>query len=399
MKLPDDSIGISDTEGYRECPRRMSYQMRRHSGRAEQSDDLTPEVTRAVPENAYGSAIHEAMELIEDGHDVESALQIAWDHYGRTLDPDDLAGLRADIETFASRSFPGTRTVLAEEEIRFALFKHEGRTIYMRCKIDLLLEYIDRPGHYVHIDYKSSKWSKTDEEVQENTQLWTYNLAIHEQFPDVVQLDQIYEGLRHGQIPTRKSDEQREQIRDWLVREVTKIVGDEDWQDDGLLEPKWNRWCRWCPIMESCSVIERLTEFALVEIASAAPEEKVGRKREIQLAVDRIPEYVELLPKVKQAKGVLERFETSMADLLRHMPADRRAVHGYDLRPRSDTVFHTRSLRALHERSGDRFYDLISVTKSRLESRLVDDDELREWALDLGEKVAGTPSVVPRKDA
>jgi hypothetical protein len=112
MNLPNDSIGISDILSYRECPRRMSYGMRRHTGQGTQSDDRTPEAGSWA--TVYGSAIHEAIAATEDGYDDEAAIKQTWKVYGSKLMPSDLDLLRRDLETYHSRDFPNTRTVASE---------------------------------------------------------------------------------------------------------------------------------------------------------------------------------------------------------------------------------------------------------------------------------------------
>src|SRR3954452_3962161 len=59
MELPNDSIGVSDLKGWQECPRRMSYEMKRHTGVE------LPEA-RANPHTRYGTAVHDGIQHMED---------------------------------------------------------------------------------------------------------------------------------------------------------------------------------------------------------------------------------------------------------------------------------------------------------------------------------------------
>lgn len=404
VQLPDNSIGISDIESHRECARRMSFQMRRHIGPGEQSDRAMPEseVAGAVWARGYGSAIHEAIRAVEDGFSVEDAIQQAWDQYGRYLDPEDLELLRDDLEIYRTRDAPGTRTVMLEEELRVPLFTHEGVQIYFRGRIDRLYELLAEPGHFLHTDYKSSKWPKTEQEVHNDRQLWAYNWSIHDFFPEVDRLDQFYDQLRFGKLPTRKSAEQRQQIKDWLVKEVTTILKDNDVQEDGLLAPTYNEWCPWCPIMESCPVIGQLSDFSLTRIAALAPVRPKLKKdntpskvmEPVPLDPSRIEEYVEELATAKRASSVLDRFEKSVKDILRELPAERRLELGYELRERTNNIYDEAAARALHEALGDRFYELVKLTRTSIEGNLAEDDQLREWALGLATQRKGSPSVV-----
>jgi hypothetical protein len=222
VNLPNDSLGITDLIAHRECPRRMSYGLRRHSGPGEQSDDRTPEAGSYA--TAYGSAIHAAIQMLEEGREIEDAIQVAWNEHGAWLEPGDLELLRRDLDTYRQRDFPNTRTVLSEDEIRVPLFIYKGRQIYFRAKVDRLYERLDE----------------------------------------------------------------------------------------------------------------------------------------------------------------------SMGDVLRRMEAERRADLGYELRPRGASVFTPQAAEALHERLGERFYELVGLTKSGLESALAEDPDLLAWALSLADERDGS---------
>jgi hypothetical protein len=414
MQLPDDSIGISDIETYRECARKASYGMRRHTGRGEQSDRRTPEadVSGAVWARSYGSAIHKVIEAKEDGWKDEDAIQQAWNEYGRFLEPADLDLLRDDLAIFKTRDFPNTRLVLAEEDIRVPLLVHEGVQIYFRAKVDRLYERLDVPGTFLHADYKSSKWLKSAQDVHNDRQLWSTNWAVHEFFPECERLLQHYDQLRGGQIPTRKTDEQRVQIRDWLEKQVRSILADENWQPDGLLPHSLNQWCPWCPILESCTVVGELTDYAATRIAALAPERPKkkadGSDSKVMEAVPldpaNIERYTAELSKAKLADKVLTRFVDSVNEILREMPAAQRADLGFELRNRNNNVFSAQAAQTLHEAliargEGDRFYEIVRLTKAGLEENLAESESLLAEALALSERRAGTPSVVARKAA
>lgn len=392
MELPDNAVGITDLLAYHECGRRFSYGMRRHTGVGLQSDAETPEAGSYA--TFYGSAIHRVIEEVEQGANDADALQAAWGQYGHALDPEDLDLLRADLEVYRARDAAGVRTIAVEDEFRVPLFKHKGEQIWFRFKLDRLYERLDAPGNFIHVDYKSSKHAKSEAEVHKDKQLWAYNFGIHEFWPEVERLNQLYDQLRYGQVPTSKNAEQREQMREWLIRSTTAVLNDEDWQDDGLLPPRKNDWCAWCPIMESCPIIGQLTEFALLEIETLAPTEKEGRKTVLNLDESLLPEYVERLEDAKQAIRVLERFRDEVNSLIKRMPEDERLDLGYKLRGRKARIYTPAHLRELHEALGSSFYDLVSVTKSSLESNLADDPETLAWALDLALEVAGAESVI-----
>lgn len=379
----------------------MSYGMRRHVGRGQQSDQRTPEAWS--PATAYGSAIHHAIQATEDGYDDAGAVQQAWNEWGAHLNPEDLEMLHQDIATYRQRDFPNTRLIASEDEYRVPLFEHNGEQIFFRFKLDRLVERLDAPGVFLHVDYKSSSHPKSELEVHSDRQMWAYNWGIHEVFPEVDQLHQFYDQLKFGQVPTRKSAAQRLQIRDWMIARITAILEDDDYGDDGLLRPTYNQWCPWCPIMESCAVVPQLTDFALTRIAALAPQRPKKKKdgtdskkmENVPLDPARLGEYVKQLEKSKRARQVIERFEKAVKEIIRDLPEQDRAKLGYKLQTRNNNTFPPRAAEALHEALGERFYELVTITQAGLERNIVEDDDLLAWALGLAEKEAGTPAVVP----
>jgi len=387
VRLPDDSIGVTDILSWRECGRRMSFGMRRHTAEGEH-----PEAASAM--TAYGSAFHDAVSHHgETDCTIDEAVQVAFDLHARWLEPDDLPRLKADLETYMQREPLNVVPVSVEGEIRVPLLQHEGRTIYFRGRLDRLYESTVRPGWFIHRDYKTSRHPKSEEEVHNDIQMWAYNWAIHEVYPEVETLVQEYDQLRFGVHKTMKSDEQRAQIREWLQRQVRALLADEEYGPDGLLLPTRNKWCAYCQIMESCSVVRDSTEFGLVEIAALAPEEKVGRKTQVALEYDRLQEYVDRLEQVGQAKGILERYESAVKALLKGMPQARRAELGYELRERSATKFPAEAMAAMHRMLGDeQFYELVGVSQQAIEKKVAD-EQAKTRILGMGEKFPATTFV------
>lgn len=404
MELPGDSIGISDLLAFRDCPRRMSYGMRRHTGLGMQSDDRTPEAQSYATH--YGSAIHLAIEESENGSQPEDAIQVAWNEYGSLLEPGDVQLLRDDLEVYESRDVPNVKAIAVEDDFRVPLMTYKGRQIYFRFRLDRLYERLDAPGTFIHVDYKSSKWAKSDSEVKNDLQMWAYNWGIHEYWPECENLLQLYDQLRYGQVPTRKSRKARGEMHDWLVKQATTVLDESDVRDDGLLKPQKNQWCAWCPVMESCPIISELSDFALAEIGALAPRRpkllKDGtpgkRMEDVPLDPDKIDVYVEQLGPAKDAMRILDRYTTSVNDLLKRLSDEQRTTLGFDLREKNLSTFPDAAVRSLHEALGDRFYDVVKLTKTGLESELADDPELLEWALGLATKQKGAPSVIAASD-
>ena len=385
MRLPSESIGPTDIQSYRDCPRRFGFGMRRHTDAGEH-----PEAQG--PATAYGSAVHESIAFAEakDATDTE-AVQRAFDLYAKWLDPSDLERLRTDLSTYRERDYIGVRTVAVEKELRIPLFEHEGRTIFLRTRIDRLYQRLDNPGVFIHVDYKSSRHPKTQGEIDEDRQMWLTNLVVHEHWPECETLVQLYDQLNFGTVRARtKSDADRELIRDWAGHQITAILHDDD------LKAKKNQWCPWCPIMESCPVVPELTAYGKAEIAALAPAEKVGRRTVLALDPEDFEVYVDELDDVSLALKVLKRFDESVRGVIREMPRTRQEALGYQMRGRTKTSWPAEALRAAHEALGDDFYETVGLTKAAVE-RLPDD--LRDTVMAMAVVEDGAPVVTRRKDA
>ena len=409
VELPSNSIGISDIIAWMDCRRRMSFSMKRHTAEGE-----PPE---AAVEHAYGSCIHDVFEAIEKGGlDDDAACQLAFDKWGWALAPEDLEQLKADIATYRKREVVGVRTLANEDEFRVPLMQRncprcdgEGSrpshqapeasardlvpcehcettgkiTIYFRFRLDRLYQMVENASVFLHIDYKSSKWRKTEKEIHEDRQMWAYNWGIHQFFPECEQLFQRYDQLRYGYVPTQKSDQQREQMGEWLRRQATAILNDEDFGGDGLLLPKFNEWCPWCVIKESCTVIDRLSDFAKSRIAALDPDAVSVAK--VGLDATEIETYVERLESVGTAKKVLESYEETVKNLIRKLPTSERKRLGWRLSDRKTDAWDANAMREAHAILGDDFYRLVGITKRRLDS-LFDDDPRADQVRNLARK-------------
>lgn len=300
---------------------------------------------------AYGSAIHEAIAYIESNEATdEQAAQRAFDLYAKWMEPMDLERLLKDLDTYRQRDFTGVRTVAVEQELRIPLFEHEGETIFFRGKIDRLYERLDAPGVFVLIDYKSSGHPRSDADVQSDTQQWAYNLLVHDYFPECVDLVQLYDQLQFGVIPTRKTAEQREQIRQWLIHQITAILHDDE------MAPTINDFCAWCPILHDCPVIRRATDFALARIAAlGVPGDAEGLRT-----------YTDELDDVGRAMKVLKKFEVDVKATMAELPTSALAQLGYRGDYRKASSFSADALRTIHGLMGDDFYDAVGLTKTRV---------------------------------
>jgi hypothetical protein len=379
VKLPANQVGISDINTYCDCPVRFEYAIRRWTEGSE-----PPE--RKHPDTMYGSAIHHAIHIMEaEVLTVDEAVQRAFDEYSPYLDPEDMKRLEDDLATYVRRDYKGVRTIANETEVRVPLFNVGGQTIYFRAKLDRVYERIASPGSFIHIDYKSSKWRKTEKEVHEDVQMWAYNMAIFEWWPECERLTQVYDQLMYGAVPTRKSAGQRAQMKVWLERQVRAVLNNDN------PEPKFNQWCPYCPLLPDCPEPKRTAEFAAARIAALAPASEPGGK--LVLDPDMMDVYVAELPELKTAKKAIEEFEKKVAAAIKDMPEAVRAYHGYRLGGRRIKGWTPEALRKAHEMMGDEFYALVKMTKGRLKDYLGDDKQRVEELMGLAEFEASQPTI------
>lgn len=389
MKLPGDSIGISDLLAYRSCPRRMSAAMKRHTG------DEYPELTNAS--NAYGSAIHDAISLAEDLDD-DAAIQGAFKKWSAWLDPADVERMKGDLATYHDRDPSlGCRTVMNEGEVRVPLMEYGGRTIYFRARLDRLYQRLDNEGIFVHVDYKSSRWAKAQGEVDTDLQMWAYNWIIHEHFPECESLVQHYDQLRHGVVTTSKTDAQRLQIREWLQLAATAVLEDEEFGQDGLLAPRMNKWCPWCPLKLDCPVARgEMTDFsrAMLDLVDV---EREGRKTRIKLDADRLNEYVSALPEIETAQRTLDGISKAIRAAIKEMPDSAREELGYGLRERTLTRWGPQELEAVHGIVGEDFYSLVGLSKTSVDRLYGADSDQRTEIERLATQEVGPASIYRRR--
>lgn len=392
MLLPNDEVGISDILAYRACAQEFAHGMRRHVPLPERFQ-LYPGEKQDMGHSyatAYGTAVHLALELVDktDCSDDE-AIDAAWTEYQHYLEPDDIPRMKADLLTWHDRRVEGFRLVATELEFRIPLFKWEGRWIYFRGRIDVLYQHLQNSGYFYARDYKTSRWPKSEEEVHKDIQQWAYNFAIHEVYPECKTLIQVYDQLKFGEIPTRKNDQQRQIIKEWLILQVKAILRDE------VLKPTSNDMCQFCPLLMDCRVTHMSVDYWKNRVAALAPEKKVGRKIIVSLTDGLgFETYTDMLPKVKLVSKVLERFIAKIEGDLKEMPSDERESYGFELtKPRNLDKWGTEAKRVVFSEIGDDFFQIVRLTKTDINAFFGEGSDQAERILSLATREQGAPSL------
>lgn len=392
MDLPDDSIGVSDLLDWAECPRRMSYKLRRFGPAGE------PPESAINPTKLFGAAVHDAIEFIEaTGASNDEAIQHITSNGHRWMDLEVVEEIKADLDVHRSRDKPlDWELIWNEREIRMPLMTFRGGRIYYRARIDRLYRHRRIVGLYWLRDSKTTRWRRTQRDVDEDKQMSAYDLSVRWLLPEVEELRISYDQLAFGEVWTERSDDDRRKITGWLKRSAIAVLEDEEYGPDGLLVPEFNQWCPYCPIMESCAVIPMLSDYALATIAKLAPERKDGRKVRPELDPDIFDVYVEQLDRVSTAKGVLERFEKSVKGKLRELPQAERERLGYRLSSKTFDVFSPEAMRAAHRLLGDSFYEIVSMSKEAVTRAVGSDKEKLDLIIGMADKRPGAQFVAKR---
>jgi hypothetical protein len=386
MKLPNNEIGISDILDYRECPQRFALKMRRHSPLPERFQLYPNEKAEQHRTFAtvYGTAVHDAIEIIErEQVSDDEAISRVWAEHGNYLEPDDIERMKADLAVYRTRTETGYKLVGTEIEFRVPLFVHEGEQVYFRCRIDVMYQRIDNPGVFLMRDYKSGRMPKSEPDIHKDLQQWSYNWAAHEFMPEIETLVQIYDQLRFGAVPTRKSTQQREQIRNWIVKQVKAILEDE------LLKPKSNEWCHTCPIMPDCRITHLAPEFWVNRLGALAPERKVGRKLVVELTDEHagFEVYVDVYKRAKLAVKVIERYIEAVEAVLKAMPQERRDEFGFELaKERAVDTFDAEALRRVQDIVGPDAVHLFRMSKKAVQDFFGEDSDEAKQILALAVK-------------
>lgn len=338
--------------------------MRRHATLPDGRKDEPPGHTNYT--NAYGSAIHDAIHLVEtEGLTNQEAVSRVWPKYAGFLDPEELAMIKEDLDAYRGDTPLGMELVVAEMDVKVPLMMVNGEQFFFRFKLDALYRRIGEPTAFFHRDYKSSKHRKTQAEVDKDLQMWAYNWGIFELFPEALSLIQSYEQLRFGNLTTSKNREQRAQMKQWLIETVKAVLADEK------LEPRQNEWCPWCPLVVTCDQTVRASRYWKGRLAALAPMTKEGRKTKIAFldeGEDLEHMIEEILPEIIQTRKHLKAVEDALKDMIADLPSEERARLGWRLSDRKTRVLTPEGLRAFHEATGDSFYEMISLARSSAEA-------------------------------
>jgi putative RecB family exonuclease len=246
----------SRLNAYENCP--MQYRLR--------YVDQVPIPPRESIEAFLGKRVHEALEFlylnVSKGYkpsllEITNHMHEAWDHEwseavhivrtGETV-----AGYRAIAERCLANyykkhdPFDRGRTLGVEVLVTFPL--DADRDLHLQGYIDRLVDL--GGGHYEIHDYKTSRRTPSQADVDRDRQLALYQLAVSQQLPDVASMRLVWHYLASGRmlVSTRSPDQLR-QLRDDVIALIGKIERATAAQD---LPPRISPLCNWCEYKPVC---------------------------------------------------------------------------------------------------------------------------------------------------
>lgn len=284
MRLPDNSLGISDALQFHRCPRLFTHNIRRFS---EGEEPIYAAGQLSMP-LAYGNAVHEGALAIVRNPEIylDDALDLAWAEWSHALAPEHHAELKRDLQTILDRTqeAPNLKLVAAEQDMKVPIYRgaadpdeqmgdEEAVWYHYRFKIDALYEDMDEPGHYVIRDFKSYRRKKWQSDIDEDDQFTAYSYGVKRMFGEAVQRVTVWcDQVKHegGEIFTTRTETEELAFEEFMRSQIRAVLHTP--YEELANRPRLNEFCSWCPILETCSVLDYATDFGLARIGDRAKE-------------------------------------------------------------------------------------------------------------------------------
>jgi len=320
VKLPDNSLGVSDAVQWHECPKLFYQNMKRHT----LGHDVFQIQGISYP-LAYGNALHAAALAVVNDPEIyiDDAVDLGWSEYSHHLEPKHHAELKKDVQIVIDRTREASslELVASEQDMSVPLFlgRDEDEEIRAldeehvwysyRFKIDALYRMKSNPTHYVIRDFKSTRRPIFQSDVDEMIQFTAYDYAVRELFPDCTDVTIWWDGVKQGEIFSSRTDTDRIRFVEWLRSTIVAILNTPDAQV--ATTPKMNQWCAYCPLLDSCEVVQYATTLALSTIAKQTGRIEVG---------DLPEQHVKQYQESKNAEKVLKAYNEKVKRFLMEAP-------------------------------------------------------------------------------
>lgn len=320
MRLPGNSLGVSDAEQFHLCPKKFFRSMLRHTREEGAPDhELIAHHSEIL---CFGSCVHDAALLVARNPEIylDDAVDHAWRIWSPYLQPHHHAELRQDVQVIIDRSLEAVDTldlVTAEEDWKVPVFvgradggldEEEGEWYYYRFKIDALYRRKDDPSHYVIRDFKTTRRRRWQDDIDSDMQFTAYDFGVREALGEEVQKVTIwYDQVKHGEVFSSRDQHDRIAFQEYIESTIKAVL---DAPTEEVMDTyKLNQWCGWCPLLEGCGVVDHANDLALIEIAAM--------KGDMDDAPD-IKPYIERYERSKLAVKALEEYNSRMSGWLKN---------------------------------------------------------------------------------
>jgi hypothetical protein len=325
MKLPGNSLGVSDATQFHDCPKLFYRNMARHTRIPGAPDEQL--ITQNSEILSYGSCVHDAaLEVVRNPEIyLDDAVDVAWKKWAAYLQPHHHAELREDVKVIIERTLEAEDTlelVCAEEDWKVPVFvgrgekdggidEVEGEWYYYRFRIDALYRRKDDPTHYVIRDFKTTRRQKFQSDIDSEMQFTAYDFGIREALGDSVETVTIwYDQVKHKEIFSSRTEADRIKFQEYIESTIKAVL---DIPAEEMMDTfKINEWCGWCPLLENCAVVDYANDLAKYEI-SAMSGEDLSSVKDIQ-------PYIERFELAKKSIKVLEEYSDRMSKFIKDMP-------------------------------------------------------------------------------
>lgn len=366
---------LVDQEAEQGCPRQYRKRYVDHDPRMrEESDTLS-----------FGRVIHAALALMETASiSPEDALRQAWD---QRLGPEWMAEAVEDLDGYLARASDRMSTVATEVDLYGLLYVDEVfGEVWFGGRLDRLEVDVNDPGTLHVRDYKTNRRPVARAAMKGDVQLKSYDWLVRQNWARlmgsttspsiVVHLDLV----KHYDLDWWYEAQEIEEWAAWCEAIARAILRDE--AGDPMVGPG----CAWCPVKDDCRAYRAL------------PGQGRGmlERRQVTDLVRMVAWRDEAAETVRLLKAGIDDIDATIAERVDAEGGS--AVVGASLFTREASEARKADLRRVHAVLGDQFYDLASVSLTKLDDLSRGDPQLRD-ALNacIAKEVTGTK--ITRKKA
>jgi RecB family exonuclease len=243
---------------------------------------------------------------------------------------------------------------IIEVEDRFEVTTDEG--IMLIGAIDKAVELAD--DSLLIVDYKTSKFNYTAEEMKHDIQLSIYDIAASIKFPGYKRIILCLDYLRSEPAFTYRSHKERKNFTQYMLAIYNEMLSLEEKDATATI----NEFCNWCDFKDECQEYRK----------AAVVDEKFEKKNPENCTDDELAgEYI----KTKNRKRILDNYERKLKGyILAKIKADEEDLEGAGktiyVRQNPSTTYDPKSVHSVVPLN--EFLRMISVSKKKADEYLED---------------------------